>query len=265
LGVHVTGSVASTTSLPQIGDEVAVTGKFFRGEWAGNQLPMLEPEKIQLVKGTLPGAAADEACSVDDDCADYLICDRVSLTCSEPPLKVEWGSAWHDVNGACDSDGDCPAGQICNTKYDIKSDGDYAPEYHRDVDLGRHVCVPAIGETQATLCPRVHPVGDLVGGRFVQGKEICVAGEIFVAVEANDRDTHVQLAVSEPLPYPAATARYEIFGSTTENSPPYKDPEGPGLMDPMVKQKVVALGTYRYDDGHGWFEVHPVKMYWLQP
>ena len=28
---------------------------------------------------------------------------------------------------------------------------------------------------------------------------------------------------------------------------------------------IVDLATYRFDNGHGWFEVHPVKRYWKAP
>jgi hypothetical protein len=259
LGIHINGATAATTSLPQIGDAISVSGRFYRGDWAGNKMPMLEPDAIKVEAGSFAGAAAGASCQVDDDCADYLICN--SGICGNLPQPILWGSAWHDVNGACDSDADCPAGQSCDLSYAIQATGLYSPDYHTE-DVGRHLCVPAAGQTMASLCPRIHPVADLLGGRFVPGKEVCVTGSIFVAVVVEDRDTHVQLAVAEPLPYPVATTGYELFGATTENSPPYKDPaRSSPVVDPMLNQKVVALGTYRYDDGHGWFEVHPVKAY----
>jgi hypothetical protein len=96
---------------------------------------------------------------------------------------------------------------------------------------------------------------------------VCVHGRILEPVLADDHDTHVQVVVDEPLPYPKTTISYYVFGGATENSPPYKDPSRPGgaLVDPRAKQDVLLLGTYRYDDGHGWFELHPLKAVWPAP
>jgi hypothetical protein len=43
----------------------------------------------------------------------------------------------------------------------------------------------------------------------------------------------------------------------------YKNPALPGgaIVDPQPDQEVIAIGTYRYDPDHGWYEVHPVKAY----
>ena len=73
--------------------------------------------------------------------------------------------------------------------------------------------------------------------------------------------------VDEPIPYPIDDIAYDLFGGTTENGPPYKDPTLPGgaVADPAVDQEVIAVGTYRYDPDHGWYEVHPVKAYLPPP
>lgn len=156
-------------------------------------------------------------------------------------------------------------GQVCDLTYAISSTGNYSANYIAPADFGRHLCVPATGQTRDTLCPRVVTPADLLGGRFVQGKEICVRGVVNTSVVASDRDTHDQLIVNEPLPYPATIpVDYAIFGATTENSPPYKDPARSrgALPDFPQSQLLVVTGTYRFDDGHGWFEIHPFKMWW---
>lgn len=139
--------------------------------------------------------------------------------------------------------------------------------YFPERGAGRHLCVLAPGATLATECPRIYTPRDLVGGRFVTGKEICVRAPVWLPVVAEDGDTHVQLQVDEPIPYPSADASYDVFGAATENSPIYKDPAlgAATVHDPVVNQDVVAIGTYRYDSGHGWYEVHPVKAYFPPP
>jgi hypothetical protein len=142
-------------------------------------------------------------------------------------------------------------------------EGEFAPPYFIQRDAGKHLCVPAPGAGLAELCPRVLTTADLSGGRFVAGKEVCVRGETWLAVHAEDGDTHLQLVTDEPLPYPTADSPYWLFGSTTENAPPYKDPSRPqgALVDPEIGDVVVAVGTMRFDDSHGWWEMHPAKAY----
>lgn len=268
LGVHVPAAMAATYSFPRVGDRVRATGTLARRAWTDRTVPVLELESMEVEQAAGPAPLGEgERCARDGDCADHLICARASATCRRTPQPIQWGSAWHDVNGACDTDADCPLGQVCDLKYSMPAGGDFAPRIRKAEDTGRHLCVPAPGETRESLCPRPHPTADLVGGRFTQGREVCVAGEIFVTASAEDGDTHVQLTVPEPLPYPAATLPYAAFGGVSENAPPYKDPARPGgaLADPRVRQKVVTIGTYRYDAGHGWFELHPVKAYWIEP
>ena len=99
--------------------------------------------------------------------------------------------------------------------------------------------------------------------RFVTGKEICVRATLLAPTAAEDGDTHDQVVVDEPIPYPTDDIHYELFGATTENGPIYKDPTLPGgpVADPVAGQEFVAVGTYRYDPDHGWHEIHPVKAY----
>jgi hypothetical protein len=171
------------------------------------------------------------------------------------------------VNGACDTDADCPLGQVCDPTYAIAATGNYSAHYFTTPDVGRHLCVLQPGATLASQCPRIYTTRDLAGGRFITGKEVCVRGKLLQPVPADDRDTHDQMYVDEPIPYPTDDIAYHLFGATTENSPMYKDPALPGgpVVDPVQEQEVVAVGTYRYDPDHGWYEVHPVKGYFPPP
>ena len=268
LGLHVTAAerAARKFRLPQTGDVVRATGTFQRGAWNGLTRPMLENlQELVVTRGEPPRADLGEACRVDMDCRDELVCDRAGARCATTPGPIEWRSAWHDLNGACDGDADCPSGQACDLGYAIVGTGEYRPPYIQG-DVGRHLCVPAPGATLASLCPHIGSDGDLASGRYVQGKEICVRSQVIVGVEAEDRDTHVQMLVREPLPYPASTLAFAI-GGAAENSPSYKDPARPGgaLPNPMTRRDIVVTGTYRYDLGHGWFEIHPYKMWWPAP
>ena len=58
-----------------------------------------------------------------------LICDRTSKKCVAPPREIFWGDPWHDVNGACDTDADCPLGQVCDPSHAMAATGTYAAQY----------------------------------------------------------------------------------------------------------------------------------------
>jgi hypothetical protein len=208
-------------------------------------------------------AAQGEACERDMDCHDRLICGRATARCEPPPVAVEWGSDFRNLHGTCLVDDDCPRGQVCELGYTTVAEGDYSPPYFVERDAGKHLCVPTAGATAASLCPRTGTTADLVGGRYVPGKEVCIRAETWLVVAAEDRDTHLQATVEEPLPYPAADAQYWLFGATTENVPPYKDPSRPqgAIADPAEGDHFIAIGTIRWDDSHGWWEMHPVKAY----
>lgn len=96
---------------------------------------------------------------------------------------------------------------------------------------------------------------------------MCVEGDVQLTVAAEDGDTHLQLKVDEPIPYPMMDAHVWFFGATTEIGPPHKSPDRPGgaLEDPDIGSHVRVLGTIRWDGGHGWYEVHPVKPWWAVP
>src|SRR3569623_347073 len=171
--------------------------------------------------------------------------------------KIPWNT--REVNGACDTDADCPLGEVCDPSHAMTGSGAYAAHYFPTQDIGRHLCTLAPGSTVASVCPRVYTMRDLIGGRFVTGKEFCFLCSLLSPVAAEDGDTHDQMHVDEPIPYPTDDIFYYQLCAVTENGPPYKDPALPGgpVTDPAENQDVIAVGTYRYDPDHGWYAVHP--------
>ncbi len=264
LGIHLP-DLAPGVAMPEVGTTIKVTGTFRRVTWNQRevQLPIVDDAVIEVISGPPDLKAMGATCALDQECNARLVCDRATTTCLPPPREIYWADPWHDVNGACTTDADCPLGQVCDGSYTIPATGLYAAQYFVAADTGRHLCRLAPGASVASQCPRIYTTRDLAGGRFVTGKEVCVRATLFVAVEAEDRDTHAQMRVDEPIPYPNADAAYNFFGATTENGPMYKDPALPGgpVVDPIEGQEVIAVGTYRYDPDHGWHEVHPVKAY----
>jgi len=263
LGVHLP-DLEPGVAMPEVGATIRVTGTFHRIEWNQHAtLPVLEDATIEVVRAPARLAELGEACRLDQECNAQTICDRDTLTCTTPPREIYWADPFHDVNGACTTDADCPLGQICDQTHTISDTGEFAAFYFVAEDVGRHLCVLEPDATIASQCPRIYSARDLVGGRFVAGKEVCVRVQLFVQTPAEDGDTHDQMFVDEPIPYPDADIAYNLFGATTENGPVYKDPSLPGgpVVDPAPGDDVVAVGTYRYDPDHGWYEVHPVKRY----
>jgi hypothetical protein len=268
LGIHIT-DIDPAVPMPEVGDTVKVTGTFRRITWNQReiQLPVVDNPTIEITNGAPALAGPGASCNLDQECNARLICDRASHTCGAPPREIYWADPWRDVNGACDTDSDCPLGQVCEPSYVIPPSGSYAAFYFPTQDIGRHLCRLAPGSTLASQCPRIYTTRDLAGGRFASGKEVCVRVSLLTATPAEDGDTHAQMKVDEPIPYPTSDVAYHLFGATTEIGPVYKNPALPGgaVNDPLPDQQLVAIGTYRYDPDHGWYEVHPVKAYLPAP
>jgi hypothetical protein len=267
LGVHLP-DLAPGEEMPEVGSTIKVKGTFRRVTWNQREidLPIIDDATITIVNGPPPLLGVGEACTLDQQCGARLICDRTTTKCGVPPREIYWADPWHDVNGACDTDADCPLGQTCDPSHAIAATGPYAAHYFPAEDTGRHLCVLTTA-TVAAQCPHIYTTRDLAGARFVAGKEICVRATLLTPVPAEDNDTHDQMHVDEPIPYPTSDIAYHLFGATTENGPIYKDPTVPGgaVVDPIAEQEVIAIGTYRYDPDHGWHEVHPVKAYLPPP
>ena len=268
LGVHLM-DIDPATPMPEIGSTIEVTGTIHHVTWNQREitLPVVDDPTITVLDGPPDLAGPSEPCTLDQECNARLVCDRASMSCQPPPREIYWADPWRDVNGACDTDADCPLGQVCDQSFAIPSSGAYQAYYFPAQDNGRHLCRLAPGATVASQCPRIYTTMDLVGARFVTGKEICVRATLLTPTMATDGDTHDQMHVDEPIPYPTDDIHYELFGATTENGPIYKNPALPGgaIPDPTPEQEVIAIGTYRYDPDHGWYEVHPVKAYLPPP
>jgi len=269
VGIHVT-EVPTTSPLPEIGTKLQVTGTLHHVTWNGREVtvPVIDDATIEILSGPAPLAGPGDACALDQECNARLICDRTSRTCVSPPREIYWADPWRDVNGACDTDADCPLGQVCDPSYAMTDTGPYALHYFITQDAGRHLCVlDPVQRSVAAQCPRIYTTRDLQGARFVTGKEICVRATLLTPTLAEDGDTHAQMHVDEPIPYPTADIAAYLFGATTENGPIYKSPDVPGgpVVDPVPEQEVIVIGTYRYDPDHGWHEVHPVKAYLPPP
>jgi hypothetical protein len=264
LGVRIT-NLDAAHPMPDVGAIIKVTGTLRRITWNQRdvQVPVVEDATIQVLVAPRRLAGPGDACGLDQECNDRLICDRATTRCVAPPREIYWADPWRDVNGACTTDLDCPLGQVCDPAYQIAATGDYAAHYFAAEDVGRHVCTIPADATLASQCPQVYTTRDIVSGRFVTGKEICVRIQPQFATRAEDNDTHAQMRLDEPIPYPQPDLTYNLFGVTTENGPMYRDPALPGgaVQDPVEGQTYIAVGTYRYDPSHGWYEVHPVKKY----
>lgn len=268
LGIHLT-DIDPATPMPEVGAVVHVTGTFRRITWNGRdqQLPILDDATIDVISGPDPLGGPGDACTVDQACNARLVCDRATQKCTPPPHEIYWDDPWRDVNGACTADTDCPLGQHCKLDYTISATGAFPVHYLTAQDTGKHLCVLDAGTTIASTCPRIYTIRDLAGARFATGKEICIRITMLQPVPAADGDTHDQVIVDEPLPYPEADGPYNLFGGVTENGPMYKDPAlGTSMVaDPQPNAELIAVGTFRYDDGHGWHEMHPVKAYFPAP
>lgn len=258
LGVAIEGEL----DVPQLDETVEVSGTYREVLWNGHPVPVVEGARFLSRSGPALGAAG-EACDRDSDCWDALVCDRASATCA-PPEETDWASAWRDVDGHCYDDDDCPRGQVCDLSYVVPDAGEYTWRYAGSSKAGASLCVVEDAAAPEASCGRIASARDLAGGRFTEGRELCVTGSVLFVVPAEDGDSHLQLMVDEPIPYPRMDAPVRLFGATTEIGPPHKNPDRPqgAVEDPASGQDIVALGTLRWDGGHGWYEVHPVKAWW---
>ncbi len=261
--------VSRTWPLPHPGDRLRVTGTVSSssfGAFVSEARSTLESlEAVEIVSSNVaPLVDVGGACAHDMDCRDDLVCDVGARVCTAPPPDTSWDTDFRGVNGACDADADCALGQYCDTRFRIAADGPYRVHYHVERDAGRHLCQVRDREAPIEdLCPRLYSAEDLLSGRFAEGKEICIAGTVLVSVfSPGDFDTHVQYRLTRPAVWPLALPPVQLFGVAAENVPPYKDPANPAgrIGDPIPDQYTAHLGTVHWDDSHGWYELHAIKM-----
>lgn len=265
-------------ALPYPGDVVEVTGtvgkELFRAEFTGDEERfVLNPvTEFELVSSPNPVLAdIGDACTHDMDCRDDLICNRHTLEC-ELFAPISWGGDPRGVNAACDTDDDCPIGQICTPGYTIRAAAEdplFGAHYAQGRDTGRKMCnVPDRGAPAAEICPRTVTTDDLASGRFAEGKEICLRGQVFLSwFNPGDRDSHCQVIVKRPLTYPEGNPPMWLGQVATEVAPPQKDPLNPQgvLADLPPGKTVTVLGTVKFDDSHIWYEIHPYKWFAVTP
>lgn len=253
--------------VAQTGDVIRVRGRLTRLPWdvAMVEKPTLTEVSEYAIEKTAqarPQRAVGEACARDLDCADELWCERRGVCGAIPELN--WNSDQANINGTCRGDADCPMGQHCDPGYRTPASGDYSPNYFPERDVGRFLCQVDAAATAETLCPQPAGLADLLGGRYPDGKEVCVQAQIAFPLVAPDRDTHVQGEVPWPLRYPETLPALGPFGAAMENVPMYKDPANPRgvIQDPPIGSRVRVLGTVHFDPSHGWWELHPIR--WLR-
>jgi len=253
-------------ALPYPGDFIEVEGTLDKRKVNDEErlviTPVLSLETISSPNPVLKDI--DDTCTHDMDCRDDLICERKSKKCKKAP-PLGWSSSIRGINGACDTDEDCPLGQFCHPQYNIKGEGPFAAHYYRERDIGRQLCqVYDRNAATETICPRVVSADDVLSGRFAESKEVCVRDRLFLTYfNPGDNDTHVQYIIRHPSIYPLGFPPLAISGFASENAPPYKDPDNPfgRLPDPPDLREVIMLGTVKYDGGHMWYEIHPFKWY----
>ncbi len=253
--------------LAQTGDAIRVRGRLTRLAWdvAMVEKPTLteiSEYAIEAAATARPQRGLGQPCERDMDCQDELWCERRGVCGAIPALN--WDSDQANINGTCLRDEDCPAGQRCDPGYRIPASGDYSPNYFPRRDIGRFLCQVDAAASPDSVCPQPAALADFLGGRYPDGKEICVQAQIAFPLLAPDRDTHVQGEVPWPLRYPETLPALGPFGAAMENVPMYKDPANPrgALADPPMGSRMRVLGTVHFDPSHGWWEIHPIK--WLQ-
>ncbi len=255
---------ARAVRLPARGDTVEVIGTLASLRYNDDDQPVLRPvTDLRVITAAGPMLADVGApCTLDVDCQDDLWCERGSSKCVVPQ-RQSWNSAVRNINGTCQTDADCPARQRCQLDYTIAATGQYAPHYAVSRDVGRHLCRVDPAAQPAVHCPQPLRPEDVLSGRYPEGKEVCVRARVEFPVVASDRDTHVQLLIEGAAVFPLASPVLEIFHFASEITPIHKDPANPlgAMLDPPAGSMIEALGTVHYDDGHGWWEIHPIKWY----
>ncbi|MCA9772934.1 MAG: hypothetical protein KC466_11045 [Myxococcales bacterium] len=259
--------------IPYPGDVVEVTGTLTKTLFGAEERFTIDPvtSVTPITAAHPPLSDIGGPCARDMDCGDDLFCNRDTLAC-ELGTPINWSGDPRGLNGACDDDADCPAGEICRADYLIKSrdvDPVYGAYLYPEREVGRKLCqVPNRDAPVEEICPRTVTTDDLHSGRFVDGKEICLEGTVFLCVfNPLDFDTHCQMFIDYPVIYFEGRPPITLVGTSVENAPPYKDPVNPAgaLGDLPPGAHLIALGTVRWDDYNEWHELHPYKWWRVVP
>ncbi len=253
-------------AIPYPGDVVEVDGTVTKETIQSEERFVLAPitRIVTVSSPNTPMKDIGESCIQDTECRDDLICDRSSLTCSTFN-EIGWGDDPRGVNGACSSDTDCATGFFCDPAYTIIDTGTFGVTHSAGRDTGRHICrLTNPSAAIESICPRTVTTDDVASGRFKQGKELCVHTHVhFPTFNPGDNDVHVQTVLTNPYAYPTGDPPVTLVGHAEENAPPYRDPANPTgrIDDPPPGQDMIAIGTVKYDDGHEWYELHPIQWW----
>lgn len=192
------------------------------------------------------GTQVTSMCNMAKTPADLVACAGKPASTACPYCRdasCYWPVSW--TGGACTSDRDCHGGDYCQNGGCIV-----------DTRNGKDPC------------PRTVALLDIIKGKYGSGKEVCIRDVIVKTVAEDDGDIHVRIG---NVQYPGET----FVGFITEPTPQYLSlgtiqipdltpPDGAVIPDGGWLGPTVRLhGMVRWDQGHMWWEMHPVD--WIGP
>ena len=133
----------------------------------------------------------------------------------------------------------------------------YEPICGTDADChgGEHcasgLCVPD------NPCPETVSVADVYAGVYGSGKVVCVRDVLIRVNSETDGDLHVRVG---NITIVSGGSTFQ--GWVTEVTPQYLS-AGVVVAPPDNGQVIAVHGVVRWDEGHKWYEMHPVQ--WIGP
>ena len=97
-------------------------------------------------------------------------------------------------------------------------------------------------------------IQDIIDGKYGSGKEVCIKDFVNHVLPETDGDYHVRFGNYQ---YAGQT----FIGFVTELTPQYVT--GNRVAIPPAGQTQRVHGMVRWDQGHGWWEMHPID--WIGP
>lgn len=197
---------------------------------------------------TPPSCARDLDCDVGSYCTQTAACvvlayagpqpceggTAVLYACATKTTPAEFTSCVGEpgpVGCPYCIDGSCFHPGVCRTSDDCH---------------GGDGCVRGLCRVLDPPCPTTVSIGDVIGGVYAAGKEVCVHGTVMQARSGYDGMYELRLD-SSPYLYVDVEPMYAADGVTL----------------PSVGQAVTVHGTVRWDDGHKDRELLPVD--WIGP
>jgi hypothetical protein len=159
---------------------------------------------------------------------------KVSYTCAQKNTPAEFRAcAGAPGPSGCPYciDGSCFHPGLCST----------ASDCHRE-----QACTGGLCRVQATECPTVVPIAQVVAGEFAAGKQLCVRDMVTSQRTGSDGMNEIRLG-SSPYLYVDVANMYQSGG----------------VRIPALGETVTVHGTVRWDAGHHDRELLPVD--WVSP